>query len=157
MNQSPINLIERAVRKHIPARHQLPDAIGFFVGLSPSNPVVRYRFTESSIQIEDNRAITRERIKEEFQRGVDPVTAVDRMKEMVELPYTQVLGVVLPNTITHPPTVAVWAEGYVMVHAATLQTVSGEIEVCGGVLDGKSDVYGWAAIVEAIRHKDSIS
>lgn len=157
MNQSPITRIERLLQQRIHAQHLLSDAIGFFVGLSPTNPIIRYRFTESSIQIEDNRAITRERIKEELRKGVDPIAAIEGMKEFVELPYTQILGVGLPNSMTHPPSVMVWAEGYVMIHAATLQTVSGEIEVCGGVLDGKSDVYAWAAIVEAIQQKDSIS
>lgn len=155
MSNSPLNRIERTIIKLIPEEHRLRDSVGFFVGLSPTNPVVRYRFSESTLTIEDNRQITLARLKDAFQGGVDPLQASQAMKESFEIPYAEIVAVTLPNTIKQPPTVTAWAEGYLMVHTAQLETRSGTVEVCGGVLNGKSDVYVWASIVNAIRSERS--
>lgn len=151
MSNLPINRIERTIAKLIPEEHRLSDSVGFFVGLSPTNPLVRYRFSESSILVEDNRKVSLASVVDAFKTGVDPLQASQAMKESFEIPYADIVSVTLPNTVNQPPAVTVLAEGYLMVHTAQLTTLSGTVEVCGGVLNGKSDVYVWASVVNAIR------
>lgn len=119
--------IRRVIRRYVQSEHQLVGQVGFFVGLHESNPFASYKFEDNHVEIQ--------------LYGSPPMI----------IKYPDLVSVDLPNSVRELPFVVAWAEGYFMVHKAVLHTSLGEVDVFGGVLHGKSDVYVWHNIVTCIR------
>jgi hypothetical protein len=128
-----LQIIKRILAKGITQEHHLECGVGYFVGCVRENPYVTYSFSENSLTI---------------QSYGDKKKVVD---------YSNIVSVILPGTTRSMPVVVAWAEGYFMKHSALLKlTDEGEIEIFGGVYNGKSEVYIWFDLVQSIVRRNRI-
>lgn len=72
-------------------------------------------------------------------------------QEGLDLAYRDIYHVRVPTPVRELPMVMAWGGGYFMIHKAVLETSYGDVEVYGGVHEGKSDVYFWSLVVQLIK------